>query len=92
MRFNRGGVGLMVICVATLLSVVMPFWLVLSDPDVGPSPAWVICLAVLIWSGLRLAGIFAVGAVHLFDFFFLSFRLHLFRDRSNGADPLRIHQ
>ncbi|WP_354576108.1 hypothetical protein [Frigoribacterium sp. UYMn621] len=41
--------------------------------NVGRSTAWIITLAIAVWTGLRLSAIIAAGRPMLFDFFFLMF-------------------
>jgi len=59
--------------VATVLSGLLPLALVLDVPDVGRSSAWRLMLALLVYSGLRLALLVARGLPRLFDFFFWLF-------------------
>jgi len=59
--------------VGLVLAVLMPAALVASVQDVGASSAWLLTLAVMVWSGIRLAVAIVAGNRRLFDFFFWVF-------------------
>ncbi len=58
---------------AAVLAALVPLLLLMQVEDVGRSSAWVLTLAVMIWSGLRLAAVISAGRPLLFDFFFHMF-------------------
>jgi len=59
--------------VAFVMSVFMPILLVAAVDDGGRSSAWIITLAIAVWSGLRLAWIISRGKPYLFEFMFWLF-------------------
>src|SRR6478609_11023575 len=70
---HQGTRQLWFLTVAFVLSLLMPILLVAQVPDGGRSSAWVITLAICVWSGLRLAWIIAQGKPYLFEFMFWLF-------------------
>lgn len=58
---------------ATVLSVVVPLALVSQVPDEGRSTGWPWTLALIAYSGLRLAALVARGRQSMFDFFVMLF-------------------
>jgi hypothetical protein len=58
---------------AGILSVVLPALVLRQVPNDARSGAWVLALAVAIWSGFRVSLIVAHGSVRLFAFFFWLF-------------------
>ncbi len=58
---------------AGVLAAMLPLYLVAEVPDVGRSSAWVLTMAVLVWSGLRLSFLIVGGQPRLFEFFFWLF-------------------
>ena len=59
--------------IAFVMSVFMPILLVAAVDDGGRSTAWIITLAISVWSGLRLAWIISRGKPYLFEFMFWLF-------------------
>lgn len=70
---HRGRALIWFVSAAAVLAGALPLYLIADVPDVGRSRAWVFTLAVLIWSGLRLAILIMRGAPRLFEFFFWLF-------------------
>jgi hypothetical protein len=70
---QQGTRQLWFLTVAFVLSLLMPIMLVAQVPDGGRSSAWVITLAICVWSGFRLAWIIAQGKPYLFEFMFWLF-------------------
>ncbi|HEY8912646.1 hypothetical protein [Lacisediminihabitans sp.] len=58
---------------AFALSAFVPLLLLAQVENVGRSAAWIITLAIAVWTGLRMSAIIAAGRPMLFDFFFLMF-------------------
>lgn len=58
---------------AFVLSALVPLLLIALVGDVGRSSAWIITLAIVVWTGLRMSVIISAGRPMLFDFFFLMF-------------------
>jgi hypothetical protein len=69
-RSTIGVDGLVRFFVAVALVVVFP-WLVITDsPNGGRNAAWILCLVIAMWAGLRLASIIGAGVPRLFEFSF----------------------
>jgi len=64
--------GILVVCVG-LLSLLLPALAAHQVPDAARSGAWVLALALAIWSGFRMSLIIARGEARLFAFFFWLF-------------------
>ena len=58
---------------AGILSLAVPAQLVLQTSGPHRSGAWGVCLALAVWSGIRLSIILGQGRIHLFAFFFWLF-------------------
>lgn len=65
---HQGVRQLWFLAVAFVMSVLMPILLVAQVADSGRSSAWVVTLAICVWSGLRLAWIISQGKPYLFEF------------------------
>ena len=70
---QQGTRQLWFLVVAFVMSLLMPILLVAQVPDSGRSTAWVVTLAICVWSGLRLAWIIGQGKPFLFEFMFWLF-------------------
>lgn len=69
----RGRALVWFVSAAAILAGALPLYLIADVPDIGRSRAWVLTLAVLVWSGLRLAYLIMRGTPRLFEFFFWLF-------------------
>lgn len=58
---------------AILLAAVLPTLVILNVPDNGRSSAWMLTIAIMAWSGLKLSLIIASGKPRVFEFMFFLF-------------------